>query len=149
MKSDTGSSLLLKVSKLTAVTSLMLVTGMIAAQSVRTGAEQAIQQSVPRVVAGPGSAVTGAGVRGRLTCPATINVKVDDVQSNPPWIQSPAAARFVRAETGFINRSTPQIAVCVYTAFGGEFKIQRSLDQVYESCSVFTTQGGTGGVQCQ
>jgi hypothetical protein len=127
---------------------LILGAGSLIAQTVTTGAQRAAQQTPNRTVT-TNAAVAATAVRGQIRCPDTIQVKVEDIHSNPPWIQSAATASYARAEVSFINRMTPQIAVCVYTAFGGEFKIQRSLDQPYESCSTFKTQGGTGGVQCR
>jgi len=114
----------------------------IGAQAIST--DQVVAQSLVKP-----SVELGGQVSNRIKCTSTINVEVDDSYTGRDWPTTPVQAKYARVEVGYVNSSTPQLAICVYTAFGGEFKIKRAFDQPYKNCTTFTQQGGTGGVQCR
>ena len=103
----------------------------------------------PKVEVNGESRSTVSDAELRINCPAKIQVEIDDSITGRDWPSTPVAAKYVRAEAGYVSRSSPTWAICIYTAYGGEFKIKKLLDRPYETCREFSQQGGRGGLLCK
>jgi hypothetical protein len=91
--------------------------------------------------------VPASGKDHQVTCPGSVNVEIDSFGAGRDWPTTTAAASYARAEVGYVSK-TPW-AICIYTAYGGEFKIKKRLGKPYSQCTSFSQKGGTGGVSCK
>jgi len=118
------------------------------AQSLPTDKALPKVEARPKVEVRGESQSTASDAELRIDCPAKIQVEIDDSITGRDWPSTPVAALYLRAEAGYVSRSSPTWAICIYTAYGGEFKIKRLLDRPYESCREFTQQA-RGGLLCK
>lgn len=87
-------------------------------------------------------------VRGesRTNCPSSIPVQI--AAPLREWRAAATEAQFLRAEL-WVGGGGKAVAVCIYTAWGGEFKIDKPLSRDHDSCETYVEQGGTGGILCE
>lgn len=118
------------------------------AQSAPTDKALPQIEARPKVEVKGESQSTASDAELRIDCPAEIQVEIDDSITGRNWPSTPVAARYVRAEANYASPSSPTWAICIYTAYGGEFKIKKLLDRSYGSCREFSRQA-RGGLLCK